>query len=135
MTTPVRALWLVLALSVRVRPRLALLCLAETAGKMLSALIPLFIGIFASGAIAADARRMLAATAALVGSTAVNHLLQIIGTSARVDLMERVGFAFDEKIATVTGTIPTLDHFESPEYLDQMQILRDQEGALGQAST
>lgn len=128
-----RALRLILSTSFHVSPRLALLCLAETAGKVLSAFIPLFIGVLASGTLKRETDTMLIAAVALVGSTAVNNLLQAVGTSARVDLMERIGFAFDERVARFTATIPTLDHFESAEYQDQMQLLRDEEGALGQA--
>ena len=124
---------MVLAMSFTVSPRLALLSACELIGKVLMALIPLFLGIFAAGAVERDLRLMIIAAVALVGSTAANNYLQVVGTSARVDLMERIGFAFDEKIARITADIPTLDHLESPEYLDQMQILRDEGDALGQA--
>ncbi len=130
---PLRGLGLVLGMSFKVSPRLAVLTGGELVGKVLMALIPLFIGIFAAGAIAGDLGRMLLAAIALVGSTAVNNYLQVVGTSARVDLMERVGFAFDEKIARITGEIETVDHLESPKYLDQLQILRDEGDALGSA--
>jgi ATP-binding cassette subfamily B protein len=120
-------------MSFKISPRLALLSTCELIGKVLLALIPLFLGIFAAGAVDRDLGLMLIAAAALVGSTAANNYLQIVGTSARVDLMERIGFAFDEKIARITSDIATLDHLESPEYLDQMQILRDEGDALGQA--
>ncbi|WP_152365314.1 ABC transporter ATP-binding protein [Microlunatus speluncae] len=130
---PLRGLGLVLAMSFTVSPRLAVLTFGELVGKVLSALVPLFIGIFAAGAVAGDLRQMLLAAAALVGSTAVNNYLQVVGTSARVDLMERVGFAFDEKIARITGESETVDHLESPKYLDQLQILRDEGDALGAA--
>jgi ATP-binding cassette subfamily B protein len=130
---PARGLGVVLAMSFKVSPRLAMLSACELIGKVLMALIPLFLGIFAAGAVGRDLRLMIIAAVALVGSTAANNFLQVVGTSARVDLMERIGFAFDEKIARITGDIPTLDHLESPEYLDQMQILRDEGDALGQA--
>ncbi|MDX6250342.1 MAG: ATP-binding cassette, subfamily bacterial [Kribbellaceae bacterium] len=126
-----RGIWLVLSTSVRTSPRLALLSLTETMSKLLTAAAPLFIGIFAAGAIERDSRRMLIAGLALVGSTALNNVLQTIGTNARVALMEQVGFSFDVKIVELTARIPTLEHLERADYLDRLQILRDRDGILG----
>ncbi|TCO42357.1 ABC transporter family protein [Kribbella antiqua] len=92
---------------------------------------PLFIGIFAAGAIDRDTRQLLLAAAALVGSTALSNVLQTIGTNARVALMEQVGFAFDVKIVELTASVPSLDHLETADYLDRMQMLRDDDGILG----
>ncbi|TDW21686.1 ATP-binding cassette subfamily B protein [Kribbella kalugense] len=123
----------VLATAVRVSPWQSLLCLFETLGKVLAALSPLFIGVFAAGALKQDLRQMLCAAAALVGSTAANTALQAVGVNARVRQMELVGHTFDAQIAELTARIPTLDHLENASYLDKLQILRDNENALGGA--
>ena len=128
-----RGLWMVLSASFRESPRLALSCLAETVGRLLTAAIPLFLGLFAAGAIAADRRQMVLALLALVAATGVQNLLQLIGTNARIALMERVGFSFDVQVAELVAKAPTLEHLETPDYLDRTQLLRDAEGVLGGA--
>jgi ATP-binding cassette, subfamily B, bacterial len=128
-----RGMGLVLATAIRVSPWRSLLCLFETMGKVLAALSPLFIGVFASGALEQDLSRMLFAAAALVGSTAANTALQAVGVNARVRQMELVGHTFDAQIAEITARIPTLDHLETARYLDKLQILRDNENGLGGA--
>ena len=76
---------------------------------------------------------MVLAVSAFTASIGLNWILQIAGTTARINQMERVGFAFDTEIARITASIQTLDHLESPRYLDRLQILRDQRDALGGA--
>lgn len=133
MRQALRGIGLVLVTAVRVGPWQSLLCLFETLGKVLAALSPLFVGIFAAGALQQDLGRMVFAAAALVGSTAANTALQAVGVNARVRQMELVGHTFDAEIAEITARIPTLDHLETAGYLDKLQILRDNENALGGA--
>lgn len=128
-----RGLWMVLTASLRASPRLAISCLSETAGRLLTAAIPLFLGMFAGGAIAADRGQLVVAVVALVAATGLQSLLQIIGTNARVALMERVGFDFDAQVAELVAKAPTLEHLETPDYLDRTQLLREAEGILGGA--
>jgi ATP-binding cassette, subfamily B, bacterial len=73
------------------------------------------------------------ALSAFTASIGLTWILQLAGTNARVGQMERVGFAFDAEIARITASIQTLDHLESPRYLDRLQILRDQQSAVGGA--
>ncbi|WP_405059677.1 ABC transporter ATP-binding protein/permease [Kribbella sp. NBC_01505] len=128
-----RGMCLVIVTAIRVGPWQSVLCLFETLGKVLAALSPLFVGIFASGALEQDLGRMLFAAAALVGATAANTALQAVGVNARVQQMELVGHTFDAQIAEITARIPTLDHLETARYLDELQILRENENALGGA--
>ncbi|TCC23119.1 ABC transporter ATP-binding protein [Kribbella speibonae] len=133
MKPALRGMGLVLVTAVRMSPWQSLLCLFETLGKVLAALAPLFIGIFATGALERDLDRMVVAAVALVGSTAANAALQAVGVNARVRQMELVGHTFDARIAELTARIPTLDHVETARYLDKLQILRDNENVLGGA--
>ncbi|WP_246186769.1 ABC transporter ATP-binding protein [Microlunatus speluncae] len=95
------------------------------------ALTPLFMGIFAAGALDQDLGRMLLAAAALVGSTAVAEAFQAIAVTAQIKQQELVGHTLDAQIADLTARVPTLDHLGSARYLDRLQILRDNEGVLG----
>jgi ATP-binding cassette, subfamily B, bacterial len=131
--TSLRAIWILIAMSVRVSPWQSLASLAEPAGQLISVLQPLYLALFVAGALHHNLREVIVAAAAFTASSGLAFLLMLIGIHARLLQMERVGFAFDTRIATITGRLPTLDHLESPRYLDELQTLRDQQGALGGA--
>lgn len=126
-----RAIWLVLSTAVRVSPVQSLLCLCESASVVLDVAQPLFLAWLVTGALDRDLRAVALAVVALVASIALQKVLAMIGGNARFGQLERVGYAFETRIAELTARIPTLDHLESPRYLDQVQALRDQQGALG----
>ncbi|WP_020578511.1 ABC transporter ATP-binding protein [Actinopolymorpha alba] len=121
------------ATAVRVSPWQSLICLGESAGNVLQVLQPVFLTWIITGAISRDAVGVTVAAAAFVMSIAVERILLLVGAHARIGQLERVGYAFSTRIAEVRARIPTLDHLESPRYLDQLQTLRDQEGSLGVA--
>jgi ATP-binding cassette subfamily B protein len=130
-----RSVGIVLAMSVRVSPWQTLICFLESAGKLLGLLQPLYLAWFVDGAIGHDTNQMVLAVVAFTTSIGVNWILQLAGTTARVNQMERVGFAFDREIARITAGVQTLDHLESPRYLNRLQILRDQQDASAVRST
>ncbi|WP_237742914.1 ABC transporter ATP-binding protein [Actinopolymorpha alba] len=117
----------------RVSPGQTAVCLLESAGKIIGLLQPLYLAWFAEGALRHDTRQMVLAVIAFTASIGLTWIFQLAGTTARVGQMERVGFAFDTEIARITASIKTLDHLESPHYLDRLQILRDRQEALGGA--
>ncbi len=127
------SMWLVLSMAVRVSPRETAVALLETVSNGLQSLHPLFLTWFVTGAATHDVDRMIAATLAFGFVTSITWMLRLAGNTARINQRERVGFAFDCEIARMTAAIPTLDHLESARYLDELQALRDQQGALGNA--
>ncbi|MGW0232107.1 ABC transporter ATP-binding protein [Actinopolymorpha singaporensis] len=133
MRSSLRGIWLVVAMSVRVSPWQSLLCLAESLGSVISLLQPLYLAWFVDGVLHHDTARMAVAVTAFAASTGLSWGLGMAGCDARIRQFERVGFAFDTEIARITASIPTIDHLESGKYLDQLQALRDQQGALGMA--
>lgn len=128
-----RALSLVVSTAVRVSPWQSAVSLGESIANILQVLQPLFLSLLVVGALKHDANRITVAGIAFVASVAVDRILLVVGAHARIGQLERVGYAFSTRIAEVTARIPTLDHLESPRYLDQMQTTRDQEGSLGVA--
>lgn len=126
-----RAVWLVLSTAVRVSPVQSLICLCESASVVVDVLEPLFLAWIVTGALDRDLRGVVFAVTALVASVALERTLAMIGGNARFGQQERVAYTFETRIAETTARIPTLDHLESPRYLDQVQALRDQQGALG----
>ena len=126
-------MWLLVATSVRVSPGQSLVCLAESGGTVLMLLQPLYLAWFVAGATQHDLGEVVLAAVAFSASLGLGMALSLSGIHARLLQMERVGLAFDVRIAEITSSIPTLDHLESPGYLDELQAFRDQEGALGGA--
>lgn len=126
------ALWLVIATSFRINPRLSLLSLSLPAGRALGSLNPLFYGVFVIGAVQHDSQRLVGAVVGLVACAALSEALSMIGTSARIKQQEELGFFFSHQVALTMGSIETLDHLESPELLDKLQMFRDYSGGLTQ---
>ncbi|MFL6118732.1 ABC transporter ATP-binding protein [Actinophytocola sp.] len=46
---------------------------------------------------------------------------------------ERAGRYIDTELMRLAGTIPTIEHFERPRYMDQMTLIRQERGALAGA--
>jgi ATP-binding cassette, subfamily B, bacterial len=133
MRRSLRGLWLVIRMSLRVSPWQSALSLLEVLGKTLDMLLPLFLAWLVDGVLGHDGRRVVWALVGLLGSIGLNMFFNLLGTSARITQKERVGFAFDEEITRLTAALPTLDHLGSARYLDELQVLRDQQGTLGNA--
>ncbi|HIT75572.1 MAG TPA: ABC transporter ATP-binding protein [Candidatus Avipropionibacterium avicola] len=117
--------------SLREAPGATLLTLAEALGKITGALQPLCYGWMVTGIVQAEPSWFIAAVVLLVASASLNHILQMVGTTARVRQRERIGHSFDLEIAELSARIATLDHLEAPAYLDKLQALRDDSVALG----
>ena len=57
------------------------------------------------------------------------------GTTAKLNasLTERTGFYLDQKLMDLSSNLPKIEHHERPEFLDQMELLREGRGDLGRA--
>lgn len=126
-----KSIWLVISTSVRVSPRQSAVCLLETIANFVAMLQPLFVAWLVTGAIQHDSGLLIRAVSAFVLSLTVVLALMIVGNNARVGQYERVGFWFDTEVSRLTSSIATLDHLQTPEYLDKAQTLRDHQGVLG----
>jgi ATP-binding cassette subfamily B protein len=100
---------------------------------VLELLQPLYLAWFVVGVVQHDLGKIVLAAGAFTASVGIWLGLDMLGIDARNRQLERVGAAFDTRIGKITASIPTLNHLESAEYLDQLRILRDQKGALGHA--
>ncbi|SDT29429.1 ABC transporter ATP-binding protein [Microlunatus soli] len=128
-----RAVWLIISTSVRVDPLRSVLCLAESAGVAMAVLRPMFLAWMITGAGHRDLQRIVLGAALFVASIAADKALCMIGVNARIRQLEKVSHTFQARVAEITARIPTLDHLESPQYLDQSQLLRERSGTLGVA--
>ncbi|HEX2033491.1 MAG TPA: ABC transporter ATP-binding protein [Chloroflexota bacterium] len=51
-------------------------------------------------------------------------------TTARVRLRERAGMLMQRRLGELTAAIPTIEHFERPDYLRQMELVRQDSASL-----
>jgi ATP-binding cassette subfamily B protein len=126
-----RAMMLLVRTAVRTDPWRSLGLLLEPVAQLRFPLLAWFLKLLADGAVQQDLR-LLAIGA--VGITVTRTLYFVglwTGSLIRVRLNEEVGYAFDRQIATLTSQLPGLEHHERPDILDRLEILRHQQGALG----
>lgn len=128
-----RALWMLVRTSVRVSPGQSVLCLFESASRAVEVLQPLYLAWLVAGILHHSLVELALGAAAFTFSGGLNLSMAMIGVRARIKQLEQVGFEFDRRIAATMSAIPTLAHLESPEFLDQLQTLHDQQSTLGEA--
>lgn len=128
----VRAIVVLLGVTFRADPRNAVgATLLEIFGGVAFAITALWLKVLADGVVADNHRTVVAAAIGMAAFQGVNWLGQAFGTRMRITLMERVGFAFDARIAELTSRLPGLEHNERPEYQDRLILLREAQGLLG----
>lgn len=93
----------------------------------------LWLKFLVDGATAQDERLITIAAIGLGLTAGVPWLAGGIGTRMRMRLEEGVGHELERRLAlTVAGT-PRLEQFEQPRFLDLLQLIRAEQGALGRA--
>lgn len=131
MRDTLRALGLLISTSVRVAPGRSLLVLLEVVGSVAEILTALWIGIIVEGIIRRQPDRIWSGLGAMVITIAAGWALSLTGAEARMTLAEKLGFAFDRRIAHLNASIPSIEHLERADYLDQLEILRSTRGLIG----
>lgn len=124
---------LLVGTSVRVSPGRCAVALLEPIASMMYLLNAVWLGLLVDGMLTHDASQIVIALVGTAASIGIGELLSLIGATARLGLSEVVGFEFDRRIAELTAALPGIEHHERPDYLDELQILRDDRGALGGA--
>lgn len=125
----VRAIWTLARLGFRADRRAAL---------EVAALIPFE---FASGAIQAlcfkwladaaagrDANGILMAAATLALVSAMWRVAGAVGSASRTRLAERATTLMRRQLGELTAAIPTIEHFERPDYLKELDLIREDGG-------
>ncbi|MET9296390.1 ABC transporter ATP-binding protein [Streptomyces sp. NPDC003077] len=126
------ALGTVLAGSFRESKGLAVLgLLLVPAAAGLGALQALWLRSMTDGAAHQALGTTLTAALLLVATLGVGQAVQLAGVTARIGLSERVGFAFDRRLARLSAGIHGLTHHESPAFQDRLHLLRARILAMG----
>jgi ATP-binding cassette subfamily B protein len=121
------ALWHSIRFAYRAEPRLLLVSFALVVSSWLpDAFGALWLKLLADGALAGDGRRVAWAAAGLAGSGEAAWLLRIAGDRVHFLFRERATIAIEAHVARLQATVASIEHHERPEYLDRLQILRDQ---------
>lgn len=73
------------------------------------------------------------AAALAAGSAAASRLLAFPVVTVGVTLRERAGMMLERRLMGLVAGMPGLEHHERPEYLDELELVRQRRGDLGEA--
>ncbi|HEV7587867.1 MAG TPA: ABC transporter ATP-binding protein [Longimicrobium sp.] len=105
--------------------------LLEPIGNLRFPLFAWFLKLLADGALAHDPRRLALGAAGIAATRVLWFAGLWSGSWIRIGLTERVGFAFDREIASLSASLPGLEHHERPDVQDRLELLRQKQGVLG----
>ena len=128
-----RELGLLVGTAWRTDPWRSLGTLLEPLGGLMYPLLGVCLGVLTDGILDRDGTRIVVGCAGLVLAITLRFVAAHVGTGIRVGLAERVGFAFDQEIARLTGGLPGFEHHERADYQDRLELLRQSQGILGQS--
>jgi len=105
--------------------------LLEPVGHLRFPLFAWFLGVMTDGALHHSPRLMALGAAGIVATRVLAFVGLWTGSWIRNRLSEEVGFALDREIATLASELPGLEHHERPDYQDRLELLRQEQGVLG----
>jgi len=95
---------------------------------------PLFawsLKLMADGALQQEPRLLAAGAAGIVGTRVMAFIGMWTGSWIRNRLIEEVGFALDRELSALSAGLPGLEHHERPDVQDRLELLRQNQGLLG----
>ncbi|MDB4951820.1 MAG: transporter ATP-binding protein [Gemmatimonadetes bacterium] len=95
---------------------------------------PLFawsLKLMADGALHRDLRLLAIGAAGITATRVMAFVGMWSGSWIRNRLIEEVGFELDRELASLSAQLPGLEHHERPDYQDRLELLRQQQGILG----
>jgi ATP-binding cassette subfamily B protein len=126
-------LGLLIRTAVRTDPWRSLGTLLEPLGRLMYPLLAWCIGLLVNGIVRRDETLIVGAAVGMLVAITLRYVAAYVGTSIRAGLAERVGLAFDTEIVRLTGELPGLEHHEHADFADRLELLRQQQGVLGQS--
>ena len=112
-------------------PRHALASFLEMGGLVLQRLTPVWVALVVGGAASARPALAWAGALGLALSLGVASLFIVIGVNSRLRMLDLVGHHFDQRLAELAGSTPTLDPLQDSALRETMQIIKERLGALG----
>jgi ATP-binding cassette subfamily B protein len=86
--------------------------------------------VLTDGIVTGDREHALTGVALVLGLTALNRVMVAASMNFRMRLRENTQLYLDGHIMGLTAGIPGLEHHERPEYLDQVELIRNERGYL-----
>jgi ATP-binding cassette subfamily B protein len=100
-------------------------------GQMVAApLISWGVRHLVDGVLARDRSAALLGVLMVVGFTAAGRLMTWASLNVRMRLRENTQLYLDARLMGVTAGIPGIEHLERPDYLDQVELIREERSYL-----
>jgi ATP-binding cassette subfamily B protein len=121
------SLWRTFRLAYRAEPRLLLVSLALVVTSWIpQSLNAFWLKLIADGLVRDGGVVLVVGLAGLAGSVALGWLLSTTGSRIALYFSVRVTVAVETHLARLQAGTVGLEHHERPEYLDRLQVLKDQ---------
>jgi ATP-binding cassette subfamily B protein len=121
------SMWRLCKLGYRHEPRLmrAAFVLSQLAA-LPDALLALWLMLLGKGVLEKSAVLVLTASVGLALSAAATWFLRTVGTRVQRRFRDKVTIALESHVARLQATVATIAHQERPDYLDLLDMLRNQ---------
>ncbi len=122
-----RGLWRSMQLAYRAEPRLLIISFVLVAGSWIpDSLNALWLKLLADGVAGQRSDLVRWGAVGLASSVALGWLLRTVGGRIELVFRERAEVAVEAHVARQQIGAAGIEHHERPEYLDRLQVLRDQ---------
>jgi ATP-binding cassette subfamily B protein len=122
-----RTLWLMLAISMRAdRPRSVVALVAASLQMMVLPVRAIGLKLVTDGLVRHESPRALVGASLVVGLTVLNRVAALVSLTVRMRLRENTQLYLDSYLMQLTAGIPGIAHHELPEYLDRVELLRNE---------
>jgi len=121
------SMWRLCKLGYRHEPRLMLAAFVLTLlGALPDALLALWLALLGKGVLEKRAGYVMTAAIGLALSAAATWFLRTVGTRVQRRFRDKVTIALESHVARLQATVATIAHQERPDYLDLLDMLRNQ---------
>jgi len=121
------SMWRLCKLGYRHEPRLMLAAFVLTLlGALPDALLALWLALLGKGVIENRPGYVMTAAIGLGLSAAATWFLRTVGTRVQRRFRDKVTIALESHVARLQATVATIAHQERPDYLDLLDMLRNQ---------
>ena len=131
MRSAIRTVVLMVQISMRADAMRSVFAVITAVGQM--ATLPLrAIGlkVMTDGFVAGSSSQTARGVVIVVGLTALHRVMVHASLNVRMRLRENTQLYLDTHIMELTAGIPGLEHHERPEYLDEVELIRNERGYL-----
>jgi ATP-binding cassette, subfamily B, bacterial len=131
MPKSLRALLVMVEISVRADTWRSILAVLTAVGSMVTQpLRAIGLKTLTDGVVAGSLVQALSGVMVVVGLTALGRFMYSASFNVRIRLRENTQMYLDAHIMELTAGIPGLEHHERPDYLDNVELVRQERWAL-----